>query len=107
MSDLDVVVLTSRHEGTPVALIEALAAARPVVATDVGGVPFVVEDGVTGLLAPLDAGVLASHIERALSDRATVGAMAVAGRATVAARFSHDRLVQDMRGLYRELIGVP
>ena len=50
LADLDVVVLSSRSEGTPVALIEALAAARPVVATDVGGVRHVVQDGETGWL---------------------------------------------------------
>ncbi len=107
MSDLDVVVLTSRNEGTPLALIEALATARPVVATDVGGVRYVVEDGVTGHVTALDAEALASGIERALSDRPAANAMATAGRATVAERFSHDRLVRDMRGLYRELIGRP
>lgn len=107
MSDLDVVVLTSRNEGTPVALIEALAAARPVVATNVGGVPFVVEDGVSGLLTALDPEALASSVERALSDRPAVAAMAAAGRAAVAERFSHDRLVRDIRVLYRELIGGP
>jgi glycosyltransferase involved in cell wall biosynthesis len=107
MSDLDVVVLTSRHEGTPVALVEALAAARPVVATDVGGVPFVVQDGVTGLLAALDAEAMAAAVERALSDRAGATAMAAAGRVAVAGRFGHDRLVRDMRALYHELIGAP
>ncbi len=50
MADLDVAVLSSRNEGTPVALIEALAAGRPVVATDVGGVRHVVQDGETGWL---------------------------------------------------------
>src|SRR5439155_15307328 len=51
-ADLDVVALTSRNEGSPVALIEAMAAARPVVSTAVGGVPEVVVDGVTGLTVP-------------------------------------------------------
>jgi glycosyltransferase involved in cell wall biosynthesis len=44
MADLDIVALSSRNEGTPVSLIEAAACARPVVATDVGGVPSVVEE---------------------------------------------------------------
>jgi len=90
-----------------VALIEALAAARPVVATKVGGVPFVVEHGVTGLLAALDPEALATGIERAMSDRPAASAMAETGRIAVAERFSHDRLVRDMRGLYRELLGAP
>ena len=51
-ADLDVVALSSRNEGSPVSLIEALAAARPVVATAVGGVPEVVIDGETGLTVP-------------------------------------------------------
>ncbi|MGH2806408.1 MAG: glycosyltransferase, partial [Actinomycetota bacterium] len=50
ISDLDVVALTSRNEGSPVSLIEALASNRPVVATDVGGVRSVVQDGKTGYL---------------------------------------------------------
>ncbi|MEX2555854.1 MAG: glycosyltransferase, partial [Actinomycetota bacterium] len=49
--DLDMVVLTSRNEGTPVALLEAAAFGKPIVATDVGGVGAIVEDGVTGYLA--------------------------------------------------------
>ena len=48
-------MLTSINEGTPVSLIEAMAAGVPVVATSVGGVPDVVEDGVTGLLHPATA----------------------------------------------------
>ncbi|MBA3286423.1 MAG: glycosyltransferase [Acidimicrobiia bacterium] len=105
MSDLDVVVLTSRNEGTPVTLIEALAAARPVVATDVGGVRFVVEHGVSGLVTPLDVDAFAEAVEFALSEGAAMRAMAVAGRAAVGHRFGHHRLVRDIRALYRELVG--
>ncbi len=67
MSDLDVVALTSRNEGTPVSLIEAAACARPVVATEVGGVPLVVKHGVTGYLAPpRSPGPVAEALGRAL-----------------------------------------
>ncbi|MEO7556116.1 MAG: glycosyltransferase, partial [Acidimicrobiales bacterium] len=105
MSDLDVVALTSRNEGTPVALIEALAARRPVVATDVGGVRFVIEDGVTGLLAPkADAVAFAEQLDRALRNRAAMAAMAARGREHVAGRFTGSRLVADIRSLYTELL---
>ena len=61
--DLDVVVNTSRNEGTPVALIEALAAARPVVATRVGGTPDLLRDGAFGRLVPAgDADAVAEAI---------------------------------------------
>jgi glycosyltransferase involved in cell wall biosynthesis len=107
LPDLDVVVLTSRNEGTPVALIEALAAGRPVVATDVGGVRHVVEHGRTGLLAPAqDAESIADRIATLLSDRDLAAGMATAGRAVVAARFGEDRLVNEMREIYHDLIPV-
>src|SRR5207245_6068280 len=65
--DLDVVVNCSRNEGTPVALIEALAAARPVVATRVGGTPDLLGDGRRGLLVPAgDPSALAAGVGDAL-----------------------------------------
>ncbi len=106
MADLDVVALTSRNEGTPVALIEALATGRPVVATDVGGVRFVVQDGVTGLLAPArDPEAFAERLGQALGDPARADEMAAKGRDHVRTRFSADRLVGDIAGLYAELLG--
>lgn len=106
MADLDVVALTSRNEGTPVALIEALAAGRPVVATSVGGVPFVVRDGATGrLVPPADPAATADALEAALSDPAEGSRRAAVGRAEVLDRFGSERLVADIRSLYRELTG--
>jgi glycosyltransferase involved in cell wall biosynthesis len=104
-ADLDVVALASRNEGSPVALIEALAAARPVVSTAVGGVPEVVVDGQTGLLAPpSDPPALAAAISRLLQDRAYAEKLASVGRSHVYPRHDVRRLVEDMRGLYlREL----
>ena len=68
-ADLDVVTLCSNNEGSPVALIEALAAARPVVATRVGGVPNVVQDGESGLLVPpRDPAALAEGVLTLLRD---------------------------------------
>jgi glycosyltransferase involved in cell wall biosynthesis len=104
MSDLDVVILTSRNEGTPVALIEASACGRPIVSTQVGGVATVVRDGQTGYLVPTgDAGALADRISALLGDPTRAQELGEAGREWVRDRFSADRLIRDIRGLYREL----
>lgn len=104
-ADLDVVALASRNEGSPVALIEALAAARPVVSTAVGGVPEVVVDGQTGLTVPAsDARALGEAVVRLLRDPQRAAAMGQAGRRHVYPRYASTRLVDDMRALYtREL----
>jgi glycosyltransferase involved in cell wall biosynthesis len=103
--DLDVVALTSRNEGTPTALIEALAAAKPVVSTDVGGVRSVVQHEVSGLLAPPgDAKLVADHILRLLGDRSQARKMAQEGRLHVARHFGAQRLVEEIRELYRSLL---
>jgi glycosyltransferase involved in cell wall biosynthesis len=100
-ADLDVVALSSRNEGSPVSLIEALAAARPVVSTAVGGVPEVVIDGVTGLTVPAsDAGALADGMLSLLIDRSRGGELGAAGRRHVYPRYDSSRLVDDMRTLY-------
>ena len=103
--DLDVVVNCSRNEGTPVALIEALAACRPVVATAVGGTPDLLGQGAYGtLVAAGDAAALAAAIEAALADPAGARERARAGRAHVLARHGVPRLLRDLDGLYRELL---
>jgi glycosyltransferase involved in cell wall biosynthesis len=108
VADLDVVVLTSRNEGTPVSLIEASAAGRPVVATDVGGVPAVVRHGRTGLLvAPGDCTEIAVAIRRLLADRGFRDQMGRAARADVSERFGEARLVADIRALYQDLTARP
>lgn len=101
----DVCLLTSRNEGTPVALIEALAAGIPVVATDVGGVRDVVNDPVLGCLAPDgDVSGLAGLVVNALGpDRFEVERVA-ARRASVEARYGIDRLTADIASLYRSLL---
>jgi glycosyltransferase involved in cell wall biosynthesis len=102
---LDVLVLTSLNEGTPVTAIEALAAGVPVVATDVGGVADVVRDKETGFLVPPgDAGALARSVSALLSDTGRGHAMAQAGQQDVLARFGRDRLIADMEELYLSLL---
>jgi glycosyltransferase involved in cell wall biosynthesis len=105
MADLDVVALTSRNEGTPVSLIEALAAARPVVGTTVGGMPFVVEEGKSGyLVAPRDPAAVADRVRHLLADPNLRAGMGEWGRLQVRQRFGSDRLVHDVRTLYAELL---
>lgn len=105
VSDLDVVVLSSLNEGTPVALIEALAARRAVVATDVGGTRSVVLDGVTGLLTRAgDSEGIAQAIRTALSSPQLRHQFGLAGRRHVRERFGERRLVDDIRSLYTELV---
>ena len=108
LADLDVVVLTSRNEGTPASLIEAGACGRPVVATRVGGVPLVVQDGVTGLLAASGRPEeVAALVQRLLADPALGRSMGIAARAHVRTRFGQERLVDDVRRLYTDLLGRP
>jgi len=103
--DLDVVVNASRNEGTPVALIEALAASRPVVATRVGGTPDLLADGAHGRLVPAgDPGALAEAIVKTLEESEAARRRALAGREYVLRRHSAARLVRDVDALYRELV---
>lgn len=105
LADLDVVALSSRNEGTPLVLMEAAAAARPVVATAVGGVPDVVDDGRTGLLVPPGSPHLFAQALRRLLDqpgrRVELGATA---RERARERFSSERMVTETAALYRSLL---
>jgi glycosyltransferase involved in cell wall biosynthesis len=100
----DVVALTSDREGTPLALIEAAAAARPVVATDVGGVADVVAEGQTGfIVAPSDTRGYADRLIRLGREPALRAAMSSAAPARAAA-YSAERLVDDLDRLYRQTL---
>jgi glycosyltransferase involved in cell wall biosynthesis len=102
---VDAVALTSANEGTPVTVIEALAAGRPVVSTDVGGVRDVVTEGRSGYLVPQgDADGLVDRLRRLAADPELRNAMGEAGRAIVVPRYSVPRLVSDVDRLYRELL---
>jgi glycosyltransferase involved in cell wall biosynthesis len=101
----DLVMLTSDNEGTPVSLIEAQAAAVPVVGTDVGGVRSAVRDNQTGFLAaPDDEDGLARAARVILDNQALAARMAQAGRQHAAAAFSVERLVDDHDRLYKRLM---
>jgi glycosyltransferase involved in cell wall biosynthesis len=101
----DAFCLTSANEGTPVAAIEALAAARPVVATRVGGTTAVVEDGVTGFLASEgDVQALASRLRDLARDPASRTAMGRRGAERMAELYDQGRMVEEVERLYRRLL---
>ena len=105
LADVDVALLSSRNEGTPVALIEAAAAGVPAVATRVGGVPSVVVENETGLLAARgDAAGLAAAIVALLRDDERRRQMGMAAREHVRERFSSERLIGDLERLYDEFV---
>jgi glycosyltransferase involved in cell wall biosynthesis len=103
--EADVFVLSSRSEGAPLSILEAMAAGVPVVASSVGGVPEIVEDATTGLLVPPgDAAALAAALERLLADAALRRRLGAAGRERVRERFDLAGLQSAHLDLYaREL----
>lgn len=101
----DAVVLTSANEGTPVSLIEALAAGLPVVSTAVGGVPDVVRDGVNGTLVGAgDIAAIGAALIQLADDRALRDRLGAAARSDVMERYAVPRLVDDVDRLYRTLL---
>jgi glycosyltransferase involved in cell wall biosynthesis len=101
----DVFLLTSRNEGTPVALIEAMASGVPGVSTDVGGVKDVItSDAVGTRVSDPNAAALAAQVARYLADPELRRQSGTRARAAVLDRFSLDRLVRDITVLYRELL---
>ena len=104
-ADLDVLVVSSRNEGTPVSAIEAMAAGCAVVATRVGGLPDLIDDGRTGILvAADDPGAMATAVGSVLTDTDASTSMRAEARVDVERRFMASRLVQDMQSLYLELL---
>jgi glycosyltransferase involved in cell wall biosynthesis len=101
-ADLDVLALTSNNEGTPVSIIEAMAAGVPVVATAVGGVPDLLEAGALGTLVPPgDAAQFGQALVETLTQpQEHIGA----ARESALARYGAARLIGDMRALYRDLL---
>ena len=102
-SELNIVALTSLNEGTPVALIEAQAAGRPCVATNVGGVPNVIEDGRSGFLVPSqDIKRFIERLFKLLNNPMLMRTMGKYGRNIVKEKFSKNRLIKDIEALYEQ-----
>jgi glycosyltransferase involved in cell wall biosynthesis len=102
---IDVLLLPSANEGTPVSVIEALAASRPAVATRVGGVPDVIREGIDGFLVDVgDTDALADRLAELASNPGLRARMGADGRAHVLPRYAVTRLVDDVDRLYRSLL---
>src|ERR1700691_3195702 len=115
MARCDVVLQTSRNEGTPVALIQGMAAARPFVSTAVGGVVDMVSGSAAratggarwyanGVLTECNAGTLADALVALADDRTLVTRMGLAGRAFAARQYRKETLVANLDALYRGLL---
>jgi glycosyltransferase involved in cell wall biosynthesis len=105
LAAVDVVALTSDREGTPLALMEAMAAAKPIVATNVGGIPDLVEDGVHGLLVPpRDPSALADALGRLLGDALLRDALGRNGQERQRQEFDVGVAVKRVEAIYEELI---
>jgi glycosyltransferase involved in cell wall biosynthesis len=101
----DVFALPSRREGLPLALLEAMAAALPIVATDVGGVSQALDGGRCGVVVPAGRpDALAAALSSVLGDRALASTLVAAASARVRARYSVDRQTRALARVYAEAV---
>ncbi|HYC36436.1 MAG TPA: glycosyltransferase family 4 protein [Usitatibacter sp.] len=100
-----VFVLPSHWEAMPMAILEAMAAGLPVVATRVGGIPYTVGDGVTGtLVEPRNLNALSQALVGVLGDAARRRAMGAAGRARASDEFSAEKVIPAIESLWRAIV---
>jgi glycosyltransferase involved in cell wall biosynthesis len=105
MAGLDLVVLCSFNEGTPVSLIEAQAANRPILSTDVGGIRNIVAENETAILVPSNnLPAFSEALKRLLSDPGQLRQMGKKGWDLVGEKYHYTRLVTDMSTLYDTLL---
>lgn len=103
----DVVVLPSLKEATSIAGLEAMACGKPLVGTNVGGIPYLIDDGRTGLLVePRNPSQLAEALARVLTDDAARSEMGAAARNRAVEQFSWIRVAGTVEGIYRKARGV-
>ena len=105
MGAIDVYLMTSEFEGLPIALLEAMAIGKPVVSTDVGGIPEVLHHGVSGLLARTGAiSDLADHVLRLLDSPSLRAEMGTRGAATIESSYHARGRIRTIENLYHEVL---
>jgi len=102
----DVFALSSKSEGLPLVVPEAMAAGLPIVATSVGGLPSVIDEGLTGLLVPVDERAFGAALATLAGDHALAKAMGAKARDVALARYSHDRMVDAYLALYERALAL-
>lgn len=108
LESADALVLPSFHEGLPMSILEALSAGVPVIATEVGSIPEVLDSGVDSLLLkPGDVPSLAQAIETLVKDHALRGALAIAGRALFERKFTQEAYARDLMTVYGRVLDKP
>lgn len=106
MRSLDLIAIPSFHEAVPQSGLQALATGVPVVASDVGGIPDIIQNGVTGrLVPPKDAAALAQAICDTLDQREKTQAMTAAGRELIRAEHSLEKMLDRLEVIYRQHLG--
>jgi glycosyltransferase involved in cell wall biosynthesis len=103
---MDMVVLSTHYEGLPLVLLEAMACRKPVIATDVDGVPELVTDNQTGLLFPhQDDATLAAHIVSLIRDPSRAAHLGTSGQSFVQAHFNNEQFKRGIVDLYESVLG--
>jgi len=98
-------ILPSNREGLGQVLLEALACGVPVVASDAGGIPEIIEHRFSGLIFPVaDSGTLASNIRSLLEDQRLATSLGQAGEALARERFSNTRMAEEHSAVYRGVV---
>jgi glycosyltransferase involved in cell wall biosynthesis len=105
LSNADLFVLPSLHEGSPNALIEAMAVGLPCIASSVGGVLDLIEDGQSGLLVPsADSEALKTAIHRVLTDQTLAEHLAKNAQLKIREMFNSNTSIQELEAVYRECL---
>ncbi|MDD4570326.1 MAG: glycosyltransferase family 4 protein, partial [Tepidanaerobacteraceae bacterium] len=106
VADFDVFILPSISEGLGLALLEAMALRKPVVASEVGGIPEVVKNNINGLLVPPgNDRYLADRIIEVLSNNVMSKAMGIEAQKTVSERFSSQNMIKKTAEIYAQILG--
>jgi glycosyltransferase involved in cell wall biosynthesis len=108
MRAADCLVMPSRWEGLPMVMLEAMALGLPVIATPVGGIPEVIEDGINGYLVPLeDTSALARRLDSIVENPGALPSIGRLARERIIEEYSVEKMAEKHWLLYREVLGLP